>query len=313
MERPRLEVHAPDGIGEVTAGTDLAGLVAPHVLDGDVVVITSKVVSKAEGRVRVGDRDAAIREESVRVVARRGATSIVETRIGVVMAAAGVDASNVRPGSVVLLPDDPDASARQVRQELARRYAVNVAVIVSDTAGRAWRHGQTDLAIGVAGLLALESFAGRTDGYGNPLAVTAPAVADEIAGVAELATGKLGNRPLTVVRGLRERVLPPGEHGPGARVLVRETGTDMFGLGTREAVVAALSGRDQEAFGAPASPEDLVRALAACGLATSAVDGGVSVAAPADDPRLTVLAFAHSWQVDRAESEVSTTVLVPIS
>jgi len=308
-----LEVLAPDGIGEVVAGTDLTALVAPYVADGDVVVITSKVVSKAEGRVLAGDREQAIRDETVRVVARRGSTAIVETRLGIVLAAAGVDASNVEPGSVVLLPEDPDASARCIREDLAASYGVNVAVVVSDTAGRAWRHGQTDLAIGVAGMLPFESFDGRVDGYGNPLAVTAPAVADEVAGIAEVATGKLGNRPVTVVRGLAGRVLPPGEHGPGARALVRPTGSDMFGLGSREAVVAALSGRDQEAFGSPAAPQDLVRALEDCGLRADPAGDHVVVAAELDDLRVAVLAFAFGWQVDRDESGDSATVLVPLS
>ncbi|HEX2892927.1 MAG TPA: coenzyme F420-0:L-glutamate ligase [Marmoricola sp.] len=312
MASDRLQVFAPDGIGEVEEGTDLADLVAPYVSDGDVVVVTSKVVSKAEGRVRVGDREQAIHDETVRVVARRGTTSIVETPIGVVMAAAGVDASNVVPGSVVLLPTDPDASARRIRTDLAARRGLNVAVVVSDTAGRAWRHGQTDLAIGLAGLHAVESFEGRVDGYGNPLAVTAPAVADEIAGIAEVATGKLGNRPVTVVRGLAERVLPRGEHGAGARVLVRETGTDMFGLGSREAVVAALSNRDQQAFGAPATAADLVRALTDCGLPASADEGRVVVSAEPDDLRVAILAFAHSWQVSGQSADLST-VLVPLS
>ena len=117
----RLEVLSPDGIGEVTAGTDLAALAAGFVGDGDVLVVTSKVVSKSEGRVVRTDRETAIRDETVRVVARRGPTSIVETRTGVVMAAAGVDASNVEPGSVVLLPLDPDASARRLREGLAAR------------------------------------------------------------------------------------------------------------------------------------------------------------------------------------------------
>jgi coenzyme F420-0:L-glutamate ligase/coenzyme F420-1:gamma-L-glutamate ligase len=309
----RLEVFAPDGIGEITEGSDLAALVAPFVRDGDVLVVTSKVVSKAEGRVVVRDREQAIRDETVRVVARRGSTSIVETRLGVVMAAAGVDASNVAPGSVVLLPLDPDASARRLREDLAARVGANVAVVVSDTAGRAWRHGQTDLALGVAGMLPLESFEGATDGYGNPLSVTAPAVADEIAGIAEVATGKLGARPFTVVRGLAERVLPAREHGPGARALVREPGSDMFGLGSREAVVAAVTGRDRDAFGAPAAREDLLVALTDCGLGATARAAGVEVAAAAHDVRLAVLAFAHGWVVDDDLSADSATVLVPLS
>jgi len=310
---PRLEVFAPDGIGEVVAGADLASLAAAHLRDGDVLVVTSKVVSKAEGRVVATDREQAIRDETVRVVARRGATSIVETRLGVVMAAAGVDASNVAPGSVVLLPLDPDTSARLLRERLAATAGVNVAVLVTDTAGRAWRHGQTDLAIGVAGMQALESFDGATDSYGNALAVTAPAVADEIAGIAEVVTGKLGGRPLTVVRGLADRVLPTGEHGPGARALVREAGADMFGLGTREAVVAALSGRDQHAFGAPADADDLVRALADCGLSAVRAGSRIEVQAPADDTRVSVLAFAFGWSVDPDVSTDSATVLAPLS
>lgn len=308
-----LEVFAPDGIGEVAPGTDLAALAAPHLRDGDVLVVTSKVVSKAEGRVVEGDREQAIRDETVRIVARRGPTSIVETRLGVVLAAAGVDASNVAPGSVVLLPTDPDASARRLREELAAQAGVNVAVVVSDTAGRAWRHGQTDLALGVAGMLPLESFAGATDAYGNPLAVTAPAVADEIAGIAEVVTGKLGARPFTVVRGLADRVLPAGEHGPGARTLVREAGTDMFGLGSREAVVAALSGRDRQAFGSPADPGDLVGALTACDLSATASTSGIEVGADPGDPRLLALAFCHGWVVDEDRSSNSATLLVPLS
>lgn len=304
----RLEVVAPDGIGEVGEGTDLAALAAPFVTEGDVLVVTSKVVSKAEGRVRTGDRAEAIREETVRVVARRGATTIVETRHGLVMAAAGVDASNVAAGSVVLLPVDPDASARHLRDGLAEAGA-NVAVIVSDTAGRAWRHGQTDLAIGVAGMLPLESFAGATDGYGNPLAVTAPAVADEVAGVAEVASGKLGGRPFTVVRGLADRVLPRGEHGPGARALLREAGSDMFRLGSREAVVAALCGRDRDAFGVPSDPDDLADALVQCGLSVSRAGARLEVTAAPDDPRVVLLAFAFGWQVDPDDSPDSRTVL----
>jgi coenzyme F420-0:L-glutamate ligase/coenzyme F420-1:gamma-L-glutamate ligase len=310
---PHLEVFAPDGIGEVVPGTDLAALAAPHVRDGDVLVVTSKVVSKAEGRVVTTDREQAIRDETVRVVARRGATSIVETRLGVVMAAAGVDASNVATGSVVLLPTDPDASARRLREQLAATAGTNVAVIVTDTAGRPWRHGQTDLALGAAGIQPLESLAGATDSYGNPLAVTEPAIADEIAGIAEVASGKLGGRPFTVLRGLADRVLPAGEHGPGARVLVRATGTDMFGLGSREAVVAALSRRDQHAFGSPADPDDLVRALTDCGLTASSTGSTVEVRAPADDVRLAVLAFAFGWSVDPAVSADSASVLAPLS
>ncbi|MFC0224339.1 coenzyme F420-0:L-glutamate ligase, partial [Nocardioides zeicaulis] len=176
----RIEVWAPDGLPEVGPGADLAALVldatarGADLADGDVVCLTSKVVSKAEGRVRAGGRDAAIEEETVRVVARRGATRIVRNRLGLTMAAAGVDASNVEAGHVVLLPLDPDASARGVRAALLERAGVNVAVVVTDTSGRAWREGQTDLAIGAAGLVVAEDHAGRTDAHGNPLVVTLP-------------------------------------------------------------------------------------------------------------------------------------------
>lgn len=264
----RLEVWAPDGMPEVGAGDDLAALVlaalgtdgpgpadglVDGLADGDVLCVTSKVVSKAEGRTRPGDREAAIDEETVRVVARRGPTRIVRTRHGLTMAAAGVDASNVAVGTVVLLPLDPDASARALRREVHERTGRNVGVVITDTAGRAWREGQTDIAVGAAGLLVAEDFAGRTDPHGNPLAVTLPAVADEIAGAAELAQGKLSARPVAVVRGRADLVLPPGEDGPGAAALVRAEGSDMFGWGAREAVVRALAGDDSDRapFGRP--------------------------------------------------------------
>lgn len=310
----RFEVFAPDGIAEITDETDLAALVTAHLAleEGDIVLVTSKVVSKAEGRVLVGDREQAIRDETVRLVARRGPTSIVENHLGLVMAAAGVDASNVEPGKVVLLPLDPDATARAVRTALRSETGRNVAVLITDTAGRAWRHGQIDLAVGAAGIEPLEQFEGRYDAYGNPLAVTAPAIADELAAAAELASGKLGGRPLTLVRGLAERVLPPGEHGPGARALVRETGTDLFGLGSREAVVAALSGTEREAFGSPADSEDLLDAIRACGFAGHRrEDGGVVVEAEAGDVRLRAIAFAFGWETRNTPD--GSALLAPLS
>lgn len=314
-----LEAFAPDGIGEIGPDTDLVALVVAHAADGDVVVLTSKVVSKAEGRVVTGDRDDAIRAETVRVVARRGPTSIVENHLGLVMAAAGIDASNVEAGRLVLLPLDPDATARRIRDEVFVRTGANIAVLISDTAGRAWRHGQTDLAVGTAGIEPLEDFEGRHDGYGNELAVTAPAVADEITAVAELVSGKLGGRPLTLVRGLADRILPAGEHGPGARRLVRETGTDMFGLGSREAVVAALSGAQQESFGAPAAAADLIDALTECGfLARLITPRSVEVDATPTDVRLGLIGFAFGWHpvtatVPDAGSVDRVTQLAPLS
>lgn len=291
-----IEVDSPGGIGEIDTDTDLVETIAAvtELRDGDVVVVTSKAISKAEGRVVGGEREEAIIAETVRVVARRGPTSIVENRIGLVMAAAGVDASNVSPGRLVLLPLDPDASARTLREALRERIGVNVAVIVSDTAGRPWRTGQTDIAIGCAGLLPAEDFAGSTDPYGNPLVVTAPAVADEIAGVAELSSGKLGGRPLTVLRGLAERVLPPGDHGPGARSLQRPVEQDMFALGTREAVEAAVRG-ESSLFGAPAPAEEFSAALTRCGVEHSVRTGLVGVAA-ADLASTRMLAVAYGWR-----------------
>jgi coenzyme F420-0:L-glutamate ligase/coenzyme F420-1:gamma-L-glutamate ligase len=308
MSRPAgITVWAPDGAPEIAEGEDLAALLVAllgpdGLLDGDVVVITSKVVAKSEGRVRTGDREDAIVEETVRVVARRGATSIVRTRHGLTMAAAGVDASNVETGSVVLLPLDPDASARAIRHRLRDLTGVVVGVVVTDTAGRAWREGQTDIAVGAAGIRVAESFDGRVDGYGNPLVVTAPAVADEIAGAAELAQGKLGGRPFAVVRGRADLVLPADDDGPGAVALVRPDGLAMFGYGAREAVLHALRGdpADARPFGSPAPADDVVSALAESLGVTATVRDGV-VSAGTLDARQTwavgVAAYALGWEI----------------
>lgn len=311
-----LVVLPVDGLPEVTPGADLAGMLASvaGLADGDVLVVTSKVVSKAEGRVLRGDRAGAVDAETVRVVARRGETRIVENRQGLVMAAAGVDASNVEPGTVVVLPEDPDRSARRLREEVRRRTGRNVAVVVSDTAGRAWRLGQTDIAIGVAGLVPLEDFAGRVDAHGNELAVTAPAVADEIAGAAELVAGKLGGRPVTVVRGLAQRVLAPGDHGAGARALQRPAESDLFALGAREAVVAALAGTTDPAFGTPASAAELAEALHTCGYTGTQVRDAtqgvvVELRAAADDPVLAALLHAHRWHIDSGDSVLTLAAL----
>lgn len=303
----RLEVLAPGGVGEVTAGDDLAALLLEAcaavggLRDGDVVTVTSKVVSKAEGRAVEGTREDALPGETVRVVARRGPVTIVRNRQGLTMAAAGIDGSNVEAGRVLLLPEDPDASARALRAAIRERSGANVAVLVTDTAGRPWREGQTDIAIGAAGLTVLESFAGRADPHGNPLAVTAPAVADELASAAELASGKLGGRPFAVVRGRADLVLPPGEDGPGAAALVRPDGADLFGLGAREAVVAALAGRDAAVFGAPATPDDLARAVAeVLGGAVEAAGAAVSTYLPDASGReveaAELLGHAFGWE-----------------
>ena len=239
----RLEIWAIDGIGEVVAGDDLAALIAeagPDLRDGDIVVVTSKVVSKAEGRLVTGDRERAIDSESVRLVAQRGSTRIVETRHGFVLAAAGVDASNVPAGQVALLPEDPDRSAGRIRAGLRRRLGVTVAVVVTDTFGRPWRDGLTDVAIGAAGISALDDHRGRVDGQGHTLEMTVTAVIDEIAAAAELVKGKLSGAPVAVVRGLVYDVDPDGR---GAQALVRPSADDMFRLGTAEAKRQAVFDR----------------------------------------------------------------------
>ena len=298
----RLEVTSPEGLGEVTEGTDLAAWLAPalDLRDGDVVVVTSKVVSKAEGRVRPGDRETALAGETARVVARRGPTTIVRHPLGLTMAAAGIDASNVAAGHIALLPADPDHSARRIRAGLRSLTGANVGVVVTDTAGRAWREGQTDIAIGCAGLRPLEEYAGRLDGYGNELAVTAPAVADEIASAAELAQGKLAGRPCAVLRGRADLVLGPDDDGPGATALVRPEGGDLFGFGSREAVLRALAGdpRDQEVFGSPVPADELEDVLGRVAAGTERrPDGSFRVPHPAARAVVEAVVFAHGWVV----------------
>ncbi len=231
------------GLPEFRPGDDLAEHIArqaPWLADGDVLVVTSKIVSKTEGRIVASptdpeERDAArrvlIEQEAVRVLARKGRTLITENRLGIVQAASGIDGSNVDPGELALLPIDPDASAARLRTALRERRGVSVAVVITDTMGRAWRNGQTDVAIGSAGVAVLHAYAGTHDGQGNELQVTEVAIADELAAAGDLVKGKVGAIPVAVVRGL-----DPRDDGSNATTLLRSGAEDLFWLGTAEAI-----------------------------------------------------------------------------
>lgn len=287
----RIQACAVEGIGIIREGDDLGALLAERcstltwpdgstgLTDGDVVVITSKVVSKSEGRVVAArSRDEAIDAETARIVATkqtpRGDTRIVQTHHGLVMAAAGVDASNVEAGYVVLLPVDPDASARRIRASLQAATGARLAVVVTDTMGRPWRMGVTDVAIGAAGVTVLDDYTGRVDPFGRTLEMTVVAVADELASATDLVKGKLDNRPVAVVRGLGFHVTE--DDGPGARAVIRPLDEDLFTLGSTEARAegqraAPFARRTVRAFTEEAVPESVVR---------SAVAAAVSAPAP---------------------------------
>lgn len=211
----RLEIFGIEGIGEVQPRDDLAGIIATAAAehhgglrDGDVLVVTQKVVSKAEGKLVAVDPDdprshkALVEEESVRVLRRRGDLIISETKHGFVCANAGIDLSNVELGYAALLPDDSDRSARRIRDGVRARAGVEVAVIVSDTFGRTWRRGLTDVAIGCAGIGAILDHRGTTDTQGRELLVTEVAVVDELAGAADLVLGKASGLPVAIIRGV---------------------------------------------------------------------------------------------------------------
>jgi coenzyme F420-0:L-glutamate ligase / coenzyme F420-1:gamma-L-glutamate ligase len=235
----RLQVWGIEGIREIHPGDDLAGLIAEAcggatngpLLDGDVLVVTQKVVSKAEGRLVAVDPDdplshkQLVMDEAVRVVRRRGDLLITETRHGFVCANSGVDLSNVERGQAALLPLDSDRSARRIRDALRGRIRVSVAVIVSDTFGRPWRQGLTDVAIGVAGIAAVVDLRGTPDALGRTMEVTEVCVADEIASAAELVMGKSSGIPVAVVRGVDPSWL---REGSVRSEIVRPHGEDLF-------------------------------------------------------------------------------------
>ena len=322
-----IEIRPVRGIGEVRPGDDLAGLIAgaaPWLRDGDVLVVTSKIVSKAEGRLvevppdgpeRDRARAEVIAAETGRTVATRGETRIVATHHGFVMASAGVDASNVDRSRLVLLPKDPDGSARALRAALAERHGVRVAVIISDTMGRPWRNGLTDVALGAAGIAPLRDYRGETDPYGNQLQLTQMAIVDELAAAGELVKGKHDQVPVAVVRGLP---VVRDDDGPGVvATLVRDAAQDLFALGTAEARAAGLrdAAADRWTAGPAAPAPDAVdRALATAGqLATrvSRLDGGgirCEAADPADPAALVRLgADAHRLQAALAAEGVEST------
>lgn len=218
--------------------------------DGDILAVTSKIVSKAEGRqIIAADREDAITAETVRIVATRGHTRIVENRLGLVLAAAGVDASNTPDGTVLLLPVDPDATAHHLASTLRTRLGVRIGIIITDTIGRPWRNGQVDIAIGAAGIRVLDDLRGQVDTNGRPMDVTVQATADELASAADLIKGKTTGMPVAIVRGLAHLVGDLAE--PGARSVVRPSDEDLFRLGSREAYelgyragLAAQAGHD---------------------------------------------------------------------
>ncbi len=235
----RLEVFGLEGIGEITVGADLAGIIATAassspetaLADGDVVVVTQKIVSKAEDRLVAIDPDdplshkPLVEQESVRILRRRGDLLITETTHGFVCANAGIDLSNVERGYAALLPVDSDRSARRIRDGLRHRAGVDVAVIVSDTFGRTWRRGVTDVAIGCAGIGGIVDLRGTADAMGREMQVTEVAVVDEIACAAELVMGKATGIPVAVVRGVDPTWLRDGSvHDE----IVRSPADDLF-------------------------------------------------------------------------------------
>lgn len=312
MSRPprpgTVTIHPLHGIPEVVAGDHLGRLLRASLdaagltlADGDVLAVSSKVISKARGLREPHDgRGDSVLRHSRRIVAERstptGTTRVVEAEAGPVMAGAGIDGSNTGDdGRLLILPRDPDEAARALYAELLEAYAPDplprLGVVVTDTAGRPWRAGQTDFALGASGVAVLEDLRGATDADGRPLAVTARAVADEIAAAADLAKGKASAVPAALVRGLPAGTLAdPG--APGARSLVRTGSGDWFALGAVEAVRAALGAppgspaADQVGIPSVLPEEYAVRLARAVRLAVLGEEGASVTEGP--DGRLTV-------------------------
>lgn len=308
-----VELLPVRGLPEVRPGDDLAELLAPPLRElglreGDVVVVTQKVVSKAEGRlVRASedDRPAWVAREARRIVARRGDLVIAETRHGFVCANAGVDASNVDAGWLSLLPEDPDASAERIRQGLAERLGVAPAVVITDTFGRAWRSGVVNVAIGCAGLPALLDLRGTRDDRGRTLQATVVALADEVAAASGLVMGKAARTPAAVVRGLAV-----SGQGQPARVLVRSPQDDLFRFSPLEAITSRRT----------------IRSFGPGGVTREAVEEAIRAACTAPAPHhtrpwmFTVLespgsrralraAMAAAWRADLERDGVPETVI----
>jgi len=321
----QLQVVAPEGMGEVLPGTDLARTIAllingarwpdgsSGVAPGDVIVIASKVVAKAEGRTAaVADREAAIAQDSTEIVAKLpNGGSVVRNQHGVVLVAAGVDTSNSDPTQIVLWPSDPEQAARELRQGLQRALDLApLAVVITDSLGRAWRLGQTDHAIGVAGLtpiLVADEDPTAVDQYGNPLVATALAIADEVAGAAELVRGKSTGLPVALVRGMASAVTEAD--GPGAAALVRPMEFDQFRLSTalaeeKGALAAVRQRRTIRSFSEELVPPDLI---------VAAVGDAITAPAPHHSRPFRFLqvrgklrtrlldAMAAQWRLDLAE------------
>jgi coenzyme F420-0:L-glutamate ligase/coenzyme F420-1:gamma-L-glutamate ligase len=263
-----VEVFPIPGLPEIEAGDDLGSLLGPAIeaagpalQDGDIVAVTQKVVSKAEGRVvpeGPGGKGEWVAREARRVVARRGDLVIAETRHGFVCANAGVDASNVAEGFLTLLPEDPDASAERIRTTLAEASGADIAVVITDTFGRPWRHGVVNVAIGSAGLPAVVDLRGTKDGVGRVLEATVVALADEVAAAGGLVMGKADGIPAAIVRGVRME-------GPAqpASALIRDRSEDLF----RESPLQSLHARRSiRSFGSGEVPDETIReaVAAAC-------------------------------------------------